>query len=239
VGQLHRMASRLVNMPSNKSMNLTKSTLSIGAVAFAGYAQRSADVAEYRRLMTRLALVLFLSSAGILVGLDESSEPTATCPSFKDLGKRLDERIAGIKPGTSLQEFTEGFASRALNFDDPKSREGALFFVGVTEGNATVVDELQCRFDSHARLISCRRECCRSESRSITLAQYDSLAVGQLRQDVEARLCSPSDVERKGLGKIQTYYHIPLPVGHHWEGQTVLLEFENDRLTFKDMSPYY
>ena len=39
--------------------------------------------------------------------------------------------------------------------------------------------------------------------------------------------------------EVRTYYHIPLPVGHHDEGQTVMLVFEGNRLVSKDMNPYY
>ena len=184
------------------------------------------------------AVLMLLTSIGFVTG-GEGAEPLSGCPSFKALGLRLDQRIAGLKPGTSLKEFTSSFASQALNFEHPLSRGGALFFVGISEGTASVTDELQCRFDPTGRLVSCRRECCRSESRSVTLEQYNSLAVGQSRSEIEARLCSPSYVERESRTKVKTYYDIPLPVGHHDEGQGVLLMFENDRLAFKGMSPYY
>jgi hypothetical protein len=62
--------------------------------------------------------------------------------------------------------------------------------------------------------------------------------MGESRSEVEERLCSPSDVETKGQ-QVLAYYHIPLPVGHHDEGQTVMLVFEGNRLVSKDMSPYY
>jgi len=185
-----------------------------------------------------LGLVISAGLAPTTAGTVEPI-PLPGCPSFKTLGVTLDQRIAGLKPGLTLQEFTKTFASQALNFEHPQSREGALFFIGVSDGNASVTDEVQCRFDRAGRLISCHRECCRSETRSVTLEQYNSLAVGQSRSDIEARLCSPSHAERASRIKLRTSYHIALPVGHHDEGQGVLLIFENDRLTFKGMSPYY
>jgi hypothetical protein len=161
------------------------------------------------------------------------------CPSFAELGARLDREIASLKPGTPLRDFTRDFASQALNFERPTSPEGALFIVGVSEGNATVTDELQCRFDAGERLVSCHRECCRDSIRQITPEQYESLAQGETREEVERRLCSPSDTERQGADRISTYYHIALPIGHHDEGQTVLLVFERGKLVFMGMSPYY
>jgi hypothetical protein len=114
-------------------------------------------------------------------------------------------------------------------------------FVAVTERNAQVSDEVVCRFDRNDRLLWCRRECCRGETRTITLDQYNSLTVGETRGVVEGRLCSPSDVEAdpKNSKRVSTYYHIDLPVGHHDEGQTVLLIFEDGTLSSKDMNPYY
>jgi hypothetical protein len=76
-------------------------------------------------------------------------------------------------------------------------------------------------------------------SRSVTLEQYESLQLGESRAAVESRLCSPSWEEAESAGRSKTYYHIPLPVGHHDEGQTVMLAFDNDLLSFKGMSPYY
>jgi hypothetical protein len=187
-------------------------------------------------------LMLLLPPTMWLAGAQATVTTPATavgCPSFSALGVELDRRISALKPGLTLHEFTSGFASQALNFEHPQSREGAGFIVGVSEGNATVTDNLHCRFDARGLLVRCRRECCRYTGRRVTLEQYDAIATGQTRSEVEARLCSPSFVEREGRSKVKTYYHIPLPVAHHDEGQGVLLVFENDRLTFKGMSPYY
>ena len=189
------------------------------------------------RRLVRVAIGLALLTLAARVGL--AAETSQTCPSFKALGLQVDAKIAAIKPGTSLKEFTTTTASRAFDFDNPKSREGALFFVGVREGNASVVDGFSCRFDSSGELVRCRRECCRSEVRQVSLDQYNSIAIGQTRSEVEARLCTPSDTESEKPRKLKTYYHIALPVGHHDEGQTVMLVFEEDRLSFKGMSPYY
>lgn len=41
------------------------------------------------------------------------------------------------------------------------------------------------------------------------------------------------------MRRANLYYHIDLPVGHHDEGQTVMLVFEDGKLASKDMSPYY
>jgi hypothetical protein len=185
------------------------------------------------------ALLGFATSVALAQTAAQSVEPSSACPSFKDLGLKLDRRIASLKPGTTLQEFTRDFASRALEGERPQSPKGALFFVGIAEGNASLSDELQCRFDAGNRLVSCHRECCRSESREVTLEQYNALAVGESRSDVERRLCSPSLVERKSPTSVTTYYHIALPVGEHDEGQGVLLVFDQDRLSWKGMSPYY
>jgi hypothetical protein len=189
------------------------------------------------RLVAGATIGLLLAT--LAAGASDADEASSSCPSFRALGQQLDAKIAAIKPGTPLKEFTTTTASRAFDFDNPTSRKGALFFVGVREGNASVVDELECRFDSVGRLVRCRRECCRSESRRVSLDQYNSIALGQTRIQVEAKLCAPSDVESAKAGKVKTYYHIPLPVGHHDEGQTVMLVFDNDRLSFKGMSPYY
>jgi hypothetical protein len=182
-----------------------------------------------------IGLVLATIAAATSIA-EEASQP---CPSFKALGLQLDAKIAAIKPGIPLKEFTTTTASRAFDFDDPKSRKGALFLIGVREGNASVVDELDCWFDSGGRLIRCRLVCCRSESRRVSLGQYNAIAIGQTRAEVEAVLCAPSDTESEKLGTVKTYYHIPLPVGHHDEGQTVMLVFDNGRLSSKGMSPYY
>ena len=163
----------------------------------------------------------------------------ASCPSFSPLRARLNRKIADLKPGLSLEEFTRDFASQALNFETPTSPEGALFFVGLTEGNATVTDELQCRFDSGNKLISCHRECCAYNVRDVTPEQYKSLATGESREAIEQRLCSPSTVEKQDDGRVVTYYHIDLPTGHHFEGQTVMLIYEGGKLVSKGMSPYY
>lgn len=108
-----------------------------------------------------------------------------------------------------------------------------VFFVGVTENTAQVSDQVVCRFDRSERLRSCRKACCRNAGRTITQEQYGSLLIGEARQEVERRLCSPSDVgaDRKKVGRVSTYYHIDLPVGHHDEGQTVMLVFEGGKLT--------
>lgn len=163
----------------------------------------------------------------------------ASCPSFDMLRAKLNRQVAALKPGLPLQEFTRVFASQALNFETPTSREGALFIVGVSEGNATVTDELQCRFDSENKLISCHRECCAYNIRDLTPELFQSLAIGESREAVEARLCSPSSHERQKGGRAATYYHIDLPIGHHDEGQTVMLVYEQGKLISKDMSPYY
>jgi hypothetical protein len=193
-----------------------------------------------RSLATSL-IVLFAFDPGVVAAQATANAPAAEvrCPSFSTLRVELDRRVAALKPGLKLQEFTREFASQALNFEHPQSREGAGFIVGVSEGNATVTDNLHCRFDSQGLLVRCRRECCRYTGRRVTLEQYDAIAVGQTRSEIEARLCSPSFVERDTPSKVKTYYHIALPVAHHDEGQGVLLVFENDRLTFKGMSPYY
>ena len=62
---------------------------------------------------------------------------------------------------------------------------------------------------------------------------------GESRETIERRLCSPSNVERQNGGHVATYYHIPIPVGHHDEGQTVMLVFEASKLVSMGMSPYY
>jgi len=163
----------------------------------------------------------------------------ASCPSFDILRAKLNRQIAALRPGIPLQEFTHAFASQALNFETPTSREGALFIVGASEGNAMVTDELQCRFDSGNKLISCHRECCAYSIRDITAVQFQLLAIGESREAVEARLCAPSLHERQKGGRVATYYHIDLPIGHHDEGQTVMLVYERGKLISKDMSPYY
>jgi hypothetical protein len=185
------------------------------------------------------ALIGLATSVALAQTAAQPVGPSPACPSFKDLGLKLDRRIASLKPGTTFEEFTRDFASRALEWERPQSPTGALFFAGISEGNASISDELQCRFDAGNRLVSCHRECCRSESREVTLDQYNSLTVGESRSDVEWRLCSPSLVERKSPASVTTYYHIPLPVGEHYEGQGVLLVFDQDRLSSKGMSPYY
>ena len=174
------------------------------------------------------------------VSPDGSQRPA--CPSFQGLGRQVDRLVAAIKPGITLKEFTSsGSVERALNFWDevPGGLRETVFFVGVSDGNTAVTDEVVCRFNERDILISCRRACCRSQSRSVTLEQYDSLRQGESRAMIENRLCTPSDTERDAAGRVKTYYHIALPIGEHWEGQTVLLAFEKDVLAFKGMSPYY
>jgi hypothetical protein len=169
-------------------------------------------------------------------------EAPPACPLFGDLGRRVDERIKAIRPGVTLTQFTKAYARPALNFwDDVGSERETVFFIGVADGNAQVSDELVCRFNKSDRLLWCRRECCRSETRTISSDQYTSLKAGETRAALEARLCSPSDVEvdPKNPRRVSTYYHIDLPVGHHDEGQTVVLVFEDGALVSKKMGPYY
>jgi len=146
------------------------------------------------------------------------------CPSFTDLGKQVDARvetIMALEPGLPLKAFTAEFASPALNFWDNVGWEReTVFSVAATDGNAQVSDELVCRFDRAQRFRSCKRECCRSTTRTITETQYKSLAIGSTQSEVERRLCSPSDSEAdpKNSKRLVTYYHIDLPIGHHDEG---------------------
>jgi hypothetical protein len=176
--------------------------------------------------------------------LSSAADPSE-CPSFVDLGRRVDAKVSqvvSLTPGLPLKEFDGKYAYRALNFwDDAGPDRETVFFVGVKEGNASVSDQVVCRFDRGDRLRSCRRECCRATSRTITKGQYDALAIGDARAAVERRLCSPSssEVDNKTRSRVNTYYHIDLPIHHHDEGQTVLLVFESGKLTSKDMSPYY
>jgi hypothetical protein len=186
-----------------------------------------------------LCLAIVAIPQPIVHSFAEVVEPHPACPSFGTLRAKLDQRIADLKPGLALREFTRGFASQALNFEKPTYFQGALFIVAISEGNATVTDELQCRFDASEQLISCRRECCQYTIREMTLDQYTSLAKGESREAVEGRLCSPSSTERQSAGRVATYYHVPLPVGHHDEGQTAMLVFEDGKLSSKGMSPYY
>lgn len=72
----------------------------------------------------------------------------------------------------------------------------------------------------------------------MSVALYESLKVGDERSAVEGRACSPSDTEAKGE-QTTTYYHVPLPVDHHDEGQTAMLVFKQNKLASKTMSPYY
>jgi hypothetical protein len=180
-----------------------------------------------------------------LLAGDAGPAAEQACPSFADLGQRVDGRVEAVKalqPGLALKEFTSRFATQALNFwDDIGSERETVFFVAVTEGNAQVSDQLVCRFDRNERLLWCQRECCRGATRTITIEQYNSLTVGETRPEVERRLCSPSDVEVDSTGsqRVKTYYHIDLPIGHHNEGQTVMLVFESGKLSSKSMSPYY
>jgi hypothetical protein len=191
------------------------------------------------RTATVLCVVLFG------VAPQASAVGPLDCPSFPVLGRRLDAKVAeviALKPGLPLTEFDGKYAFRALNFwDDVGSERETVFFVGVKEGNASVSDQVVCRFDQSDRLRSCRKECCRHATRTITKEQYDSLALGDSRTDVERRLCSPSDweVDKKAPTNITTYYHIDLPIHHHDEGQTVMLVFKGGKLTSRDMSPYY
>jgi hypothetical protein len=46
-------------------------------------------------------------------------------------------------------------------------------------------------------------------------------------------------VDPKNAKRLSIYYHIDLPVGHHDEGQTVMLVFDRGKLSTKGMSPYY
>ncbi len=185
----------------------------------------------------QLAACLALGTSAGQPLLPGTSGPTS-CPSFATLERRLDLKVAGIKPGTPLKEFRVQVGSESLNFENPQSAEGALFDVVVSEGNATVSDVISCRFNSAARLIACHKECCRARSRRITQQQYDALATGASRADVYRSLCSPGDVERDGP-RLKVYYHNPAPVFGHDEGQGVMLVFERDRLTSKGMSVYY
>jgi hypothetical protein len=196
-----------------------------------------------RRVTALLALVLvtctLLRSA--VFGKQKAAE-TPACPSFSELGRQIDKRVQAIKPGRSLREFTSEFATQALNFwDRIGSQRETVFFVTVEEGNAQVTDELVCRFDKNDLLLWCKRECCRGHVRTITLEQYNALTIGESRAAVERRLCSPSDVavDPKDSTRVSTYYHIDLPVGHHDEGQTVMLVFKSAALSSKGMSPYY
>jgi hypothetical protein len=167
------------------------------------------------------------------------------CPSFADLGKQVDakvEAITALEPGLPLEDFTAKFASPALNFwDNVGTDRETVFFVTSGDGNAQVSDELVCRFDQRERLRSCKRECCRSATRTIEETQYNSLEIGTTRRDVERRLCSPSasEADNKNSKRLFTYYHIDLPIGHHDEGQTVMLVFDDGKLSSKGMSPYY
>lgn len=188
------------------------------------------------------------TTAGLLCALLCSAQRAwadGGCPSFQDLGQQLDRKVAEIialKPGLPLKDFTDRFARPALNFwDNVGSDRETVFFVMALDGDSQVVDQLVCRFDQQERLQRCTRECCRHTSRTITEEQYNSLVVGELRREVERRLCSPSDVEgdEKDSNRISTYYHIDLPVGHHDEGQAVKLIFQDARLSSKDMNPYY
>jgi hypothetical protein len=189
------------------------------------------------------AIALGTMLAGIAQPVRAAEAPA--CPSFAELGRRVDARIdeiKALKPGLTLKEFTTRFASQGLNFwDDVGSERETVFFVVVAEGNAQVSDELVCRFDRSERLRSCRRECCRGTTRTITEEQYKAVAVGETRPELERRLCSASDseVDPKKATRVSTYYHIDLPVGHHDEGQTVMFIFEDGKLSSKGMSPYY
>jgi hypothetical protein len=149
--------------------------------------------------------------------------------------------VKSIKPGVSLKEFTtSGPARRALNFwnEVPGGLRETVFFVSASDGNSVVRDQVVCRFSKNDILLSCKRVCCRGQGRSISLEQYNSLEVGEAQAAVERRLCTPSDSERDGPRRLKTYYHIALPVGHHDEGQTVMLLFEDGSLVSKAMSPY-
>src|SRR5262249_30904670 len=155
-----------------------------------------------------------------------SAADAPRCPSFKELGQRVDAKISEIltlTPGMPLTEFTSKHASQGLNFWDDVGRDKeTVFFVGVSDGNTQVIDELVCRFDRSDRLRSCKRECCRSTTRTITEAQYKAISVGEARAEIERRLCSPSDSEadKKSPTRVSIYYHIDLPIGEHDEGQT-------------------
>ena len=65
--------------------------------------------------------------------------------------------------------------------------------------------------------------------------------MGDTKADVERRLCSPSasETDPKNPKRVTLYFHIDLPVGHHDEGQTVMLVFEHGKMVSKGMSPYY
>jgi hypothetical protein len=187
--------------------------------------------------MARVGVAVVLGLQSLSAAAVRADAP-ASCPPFGPLREKLDRRIAGLKPGVPLQEFTQGFASQALHFETPTAYGGALFIVGMAEGNATATDTLRCRFDSANKLISCHRECCAYTIREVTLDQFKSVAVGDTRAAVEQRLCSPSTTEKRGAAGIATRYYIDLPVGHHDEGQTVMLVYERGRLVSKSMSPY-
>jgi hypothetical protein len=189
--------------------------------------------------MRRVGVAAVLGLQFLAAPAIQAVDAQASCPSFEILRAKLNRQIAALKPGLPLQEFTRALASQALNFESPTSREGALFIAGVSEGNATVTDELQCRFDSGKKLISCHSECCAYDIRDITPVQFQSLVIGEAREAVEARLCSPSSHERQKGGSVTTYYHIDLPIGHHDEGQTVMLVYEQGKLISKGVSPYY
>jgi hypothetical protein len=188
--------------------------------------------------MTPLVIVVIAVSTAASQAASGAVSPSTPCPSFEALGRQLDRRFAQVKPGTTLADFVVQVAPRALDFDTPQSREGAMFDLFISEGNATVSDNLTCRFDRTDRLLSCRKECCRSRSRLIAPEVFAALAIGDTRASVIQRACSPSLLERKG-SRVNAYYHDPTPIFGHDEGQTVLLTFEHERLVSKDKSPYY
>src|SRR5262245_40998020 len=95
-----------------------------------------------------VAVAVGLGIQWLAAAAGQGVEAQASCPSFDVLRVKLNRQIAALRPGMPLQEFTQGSASQALNFETPTSDEGALFIVGTSEGNAAVTDELQCRFDS-------------------------------------------------------------------------------------------
>jgi hypothetical protein len=86
-------------------------------------------------------------AALLATSADGRAEPLKTdappaCPSFGDLGRRVDERVKAIRPGVTLAQFTKEHATPALNFwDAVGSDRETVFFVGVADGNAQVSDE--------------------------------------------------------------------------------------------------
>jgi hypothetical protein len=180
-----------------------------------------------------------------IIAVPHATADKLECPSFVDLGHRLDAKVAevlALKPGLPLKSFQGHYAYQALNFwTKVGAARETVFFVVVEEGNAYISDEVSCRFGRDDRLQACRRECCRSSVRTISKAQYDGVAAGDVRERLERSLCGPSNAEgdAKNPRRTTLYYHVDLPIGHHDEGQTAMLVFEDNKLVSKDMSPYY